>query len=162
MKEELQAYLDEKIKTEVENICSKTLEESALNVDSAETGIFVTGVRKMRKVVKASSNSDPCDVLHAALEKVGVSAYYTKIVPASSANLRRSEADRVFIYFTSAYHRRYASGELRKAFAFENVRGVSIRDVFEKTALAEARQFVNGGFFLKKTEVIDRFHVINF
>jgi len=86
MKEELQAYLDEKIKTEVEKICSKMLEESALNVDSAETGIFVTGVRKMREVVKASSNSDPCDVLHAALEKVGISAYYTKIVPVSSAN----------------------------------------------------------------------------
>jgi len=85
-----------------------------------------------------------------ALEKVGVSAYYTKIVPISSANLRRSDSDRAFIYFTSAYNRRWASGELRKALAIENVRGVSIRDVFEKTSLADARQFVKVGFYLKK------------
>jgi len=47
MKRELQAYLDEKIKTAVETICSKTLEESAESANSAETGIFITGVRKM-------------------------------------------------------------------------------------------------------------------
>jgi len=45
MKEELQAYLDEKIKKAVEKICEKTLEETTRNADSAETGIFHTGVR---------------------------------------------------------------------------------------------------------------------
>jgi len=70
MKEELQTYLDEKIKEAVEKICKKTLEQSTRNADSAETGIFITGVRKMHEAFKTGNNSDPCDVLHAALEKV--------------------------------------------------------------------------------------------
>jgi len=162
MKEELQAYLDEKIKTAVEKICAKTLEESPKNADSAETGIFITGLKKMRETLKMEKNSDPCDTVHAVLEKVGVSAYYTKIAPVFPPNLRRKDADRAFIYFSSPYHRRFASGELRKALATEKVIGVSIRDVFEKTSLAEARQLVNVGFYLKKGNVIDRFRVVNF
>jgi len=43
----------------------------------------------MRKIFKAGFNSNPCNVLHAALEKVDVSAYYTKIVHISSAKLRK-------------------------------------------------------------------------
>jgi len=42
IKEELQAYLYEKIKTAVGKICAKKLEESDRNTDSAETGIFIT------------------------------------------------------------------------------------------------------------------------
>jgi len=85
-----------------------------------------------------------------------------KIVPVFPLNLRRKDADRAFIYFFSAYHRIWVSGELRKALAMENVTGVSIRYVFEKTLLAEARQLVNIGFYLKKPQVIDRFCVMNF
>jgi len=162
-KEDLQAYLEEKIKAAVEKICAKTLEESPKNADdSAETGIFITGLKKMRETLKMEKNVDPCDIVHAVLEKVGVSAYYTKIAPVFPTNLRRKDADRAFIYFSSPYHRRFAAGELRKALATEKVIGVSIRDVFEKTSLAEARQLVNVGFYLKKGNVIDRFRVVNF
>jgi len=149
MKEELQAYLDEKIKTAVEKICAKTLEESSRNADSAETGIFITGLKKMRETPKMEKNSDPCDAVHALLEKVGVSAYpYTKIVPVFPLNLKRKDADRPFIYLSSL--------------ATENVISVSIRDVVEKTSLAEARQLVNVGFYLQKGNIIDRFRVVNF
>jgi len=67
VKEELQVCLDEKIKIAIEMICSKALEESARNADSAETGVFITGLKKMRETLKADKNSDPCDVIHAEL-----------------------------------------------------------------------------------------------
>jgi len=153
VKEELQACLDEKNKTAVEKIYSKTLEEFTRNADSAETGVFITGL-KMPETLKADKNSDPCDLIHAALHKVGVSAYYMKIVPVFPMNLRRKDADGAFVYFSSAYHRRWAAGELRKALAMENVTGFSIRDVFEKTLLAEACQLVNVGFYQKKLKLL--------
>jgi len=46
--------------------------------------------------------------------------------------------------------------------AVESITGVSIRDVFEKTSLAEAHHLVNVGFYLKRTDVIEKFRVINF
>jgi len=125
-KEEMQVCLDEKIKIAVEKICLKTLEESAKKADTAETGIFLTGLKKMHETLKMDKSSDPCDIIHAALEKVCVSAYYTKIVPVFSTNLGRKDADRAFIYFSLAYHRRFASGELSKGLVTENVIGVSL------------------------------------
>jgi len=116
----------------------------------------------MSEAFKTGNNSDPCDVLHAALEKVGVYAHYKEITPISSANSRREDADRAFIYFTSAYHRRLASGELRKALAVEKTTGVLIRDVFEKTSLAEAHHLANVGFYWKRTDAIEKFRVIIF
>ena len=185
-KEELQAYLDAEIKKAVAKIVEKTpaaettnadSAENGLyitglkslreklqlekNADSAETGLYISGLKKMREVLQEDVNADPCDIVHAALQQVGVSAYYTKIVPVFAAKSGRKDADRAFVYFTSVYHKRLATGELRKALARDGVIGVGIRDVYTKESVPEARELFGIGLQLKRENRINKFRVVN-
>jgi len=160
-KEELQAYLDEEIKKAVEEITTNTKTTESTSNDPAETGLFITGLKKLREIVKSGEEEDPCDVVHTVLQNVGASSYYTKIVAVFPANQRRREADKAIVYFTSVYHRRWTSGQLRLMLAKQGLKEISIRDVFPRSSLESSRLLTKVGFHLRRAQAIDRFRVVN-
>jgi len=130
--------------------------------ESAETGLFITGLKTLRKMLKMKEDEDPCDVIHLTLKNVEAASYYTKIVPIlSSASKRRCDADSAIVYFTSVFHRRWTSGQLRRMLAKQNAKLVGVRDVFEKSLMEESRSLTRIGFHLKAACAIDRFRVVN-
>jgi len=156
-KADLQAYLDEKIKEAVEKIVKNTDVEE----DRPERGLYLTGVGRLREVLDSSSE-DPCDVVHTALHRVGSASFYTKIVPVFPSSKLRKDVDQVIVYFSSVYHRKYASAELRRFFAREKILRVSLRDLFEKSDIDLAKRMTKLGFQLKQEAKICRFRVSNF
>jgi len=158
-KADLQAYLDEKIKEAVEKIVKST--NTNVEEDRPERGLYLTGVGRLREVLDSSSE-DPCDVVHTALHRVGSAAFYTKIVPVFSSTKLRKDVDQVIVYFSSVYHRKYASAELRRFFAREKILRVSLRDLFEKSDIDLAKRMTKLGFQLKQEAKICRFRVSNF
>jgi len=161
-KEELQAYFEEKIKSAVDTIVSRRPTQPYASTESAENGLLITGLKALRKLLKTSNEEDPCDVIHSALKNVDAASYYTKIVPIlSSVSHRRCNAESAIVYFTSGFHRRWISGQLRRMLAKQNAKLIGIRDVFEKNLLEESRNLMREGFHLKAARAIDRFRVVN-
>jgi len=113
-------------------------------------------------MLKIRKEEDPCDVIHLALKNVEAAPYYTKVVPIlSSVSKRRCDAVSAIVYFTSAFHKRWASGELRRMLAKQNAKSIGIRDVFEKNLMEESRNLTRVGFHLKAAGATDRFRVVN-
>jgi len=152
--------LDKEIKKAVEEITKNTKISESTSNDPAETGLFITGLKKLREIVK-SSEEDPCDVVHTVLQNVGASSYYMKIVAVFPANQRRREADKAIVYFTSVYHRRWTSGQLRLMLVKQGLREISIRDVFPRSLLESSRLLTKVGFHLRRAQAIDQFCVVN-
>jgi len=155
-KAELQTYLDEKVKEAVEKIVKK----SEVEEDKPERGLYLTGVGKLRERLDLSPE-DPCDVVHTTLHSVGSASFYTKIVPVFTSTKLRKDVDQVIVYFSSVYHRKYASAELRRLFAREKISKVSLRDLFEKRDVELAKKMTRVGFQLKQEAKICRFRVSN-
>jgi len=128
--------------------------------DRPERGLYLTGVGRLREILDSSSE-DPCDVVHTALHRVGSASFYTKIVPVFPSSKLRKDVDQVIVYFSSVYHRKYASAELRRFFAREKILRVSLRDLFEKSDVELAKKMTKLGFQLKQEAKICRFRVSN-
>jgi len=138
-KEELQAFFEEKVKSAVDTIVSRKPTHPFASTETAETGLFITGLKALGKMLKISKEEDPCVVIHLALKNIEAAAYYIKIVPIlSSFSKRRCDAESAIVYFTSAFHRRWISGELRRMLAKRNAKSIGIRDVFEKNLIEES------------------------
>jgi len=155
-KADLQSYLDDKIREAVEKIVMRNDEPE----DRPERGLFLKGVGKLRERLD-SSYDDPCDVVHTVLHKVGSAAFYTKIVPILPHTKIRNDSDQAIIYFSSVYHRKYASAELRRFFAREKIASVGLRDLFEKKDVELAKKMTRLGFQMRQEGTICRFRVSN-
>jgi len=155
-KADLQSYLDDKIREAVEKIVTRNDEPE----DRPERGLFLKGVGKLREKLD-SSYDDPCDVVHTVLHKVGSAAFYTKIVPILPPTKIRKDSDQAIIYFSSVYHRKYASAELRRFLAREKITSVGLRDLFEKKDVELAKKMTRIGFQMRQEGTICRFRVAN-
>jgi archaellum component FlaC len=156
-KQELQAYFEERIREEVKKIKPS----SSNQPEKAEVGFFVTGVKKLREIVECDSEADPCDVIHTTLHGLGAAPYYTRIVPILPPSKIRKEVETAIVYFSSVYHRKWAAAEMRKNFARQKIRGVGVRDLFEKEDVDMSKQLTKAGFVLRSDNKIKRFRVSN-
>jgi len=59
----------------VNEIVLKTPTQPFTYTESAETGLFITGLKTLRKMLKMREDEDPCDVVHLTLKNVGAASY---------------------------------------------------------------------------------------
>jgi len=107
-KSELQNYLDVQIKAAVEKIVVKNTEDEG---ERPERGLYLIGIGRLREGLVPPPEG-PCDVVHTILHHVGLSAYYTKIVPILPTSKIRKDTDQAIVYFSKRSHQKYAAAEL--------------------------------------------------
>jgi len=156
-KSELQSYLDVQIKAAVEKIVVKNMENEGYR---PEQGLYLTGIGRLREGL-VPPPEDPCDVVHMILHRVGLSAYYMKIVPILPTSKIQKDTEQAIVYFSSRYHRKYAAAELRRHFAREKLTKIAVRDLFERRDVELAKKMTRLGFQMKLDGTICRFRVSN-